>query len=102
MWGSRVLCVLALLGTGYVQPQMHPFDRFFYDRASHSYTVDRWLDDVQERYGGIDSVLVWPTYPMIGADDRNQVRSQRGIDFSWCCAADLCAHSQVDRPDLRF
>ena len=24
--------------------QMHPFDRLFYDEASGSYTVRRWLD----------------------------------------------------------
>eukprot|EP01044_Picomonas_judraskeda_P005323 COSAG03_NODE_499_length_7409_cov_11.656088_3_plen_56_part_00 len=52
---------------------MHPFDRYFYDRNSHEYTVDRFLDDLVNRYGGVDSILVWPTYPMIGADDRNQV-----------------------------
>lgn len=58
---------------GYVEQQVHPFDRYFYDRNSHEYTVDRFLDDLANRYGGVDSILVWPTYPMIGADDRNQV-----------------------------
>ncbi|MBV9852567.1 MAG: SUMF1/EgtB/PvdO family nonheme iron enzyme [Armatimonadetes bacterium] len=56
----------------FVQPQMMAHDRFFYDPAARRYTVDRYLDDVQGRYGGIDSVLVWPTYPNIGVDDRNQ------------------------------
>ena len=41
-------------------------------RSQHRYTVDRYLADVDQRYGGIDSVLVWPTYPNIGVDDRNQ------------------------------
>jgi gamma-glutamyl hercynylcysteine S-oxide synthase len=36
------------------------------------YTVDRYLDDLNARYGGIDSVLIWPVYPNIGIDNRNQ------------------------------
>jgi hypothetical protein len=47
--------------TSFVEPQVHPFDRYFYNRETHSYTLDRFLDDLVERYGGIDSVLVWPT-----------------------------------------
>jgi iron(II)-dependent oxidoreductase len=35
-------------------------------------TVDRSLEDLQKRYGGIDAVLIWPTCPNRGIDDRNQ------------------------------
>ncbi len=58
--------------SSFVQPQMMVHDRFFYDPAERKYTVDRYLGDTQARYGGIDSVLIWPTYPNIGIDDRNQ------------------------------
>ena len=58
--------------TSYIQPQSHPYDRLFYDVSSHSYTMDVFLADLTQRYGGIDSVLVWPTYTNIGMDDRNQ------------------------------
>lgn len=47
-------------------------DRYFYDPAAGKYTVDRYLDDLEKRYGGIDAVLIWPTYPNIGIDKRNQ------------------------------
>jgi hypothetical protein len=58
--------------TAYVQVQMHPFDLLFYDKAAGKYTVDKYLDDLHVRYGGIDAALVWPHYPNIGADNRNQ------------------------------
>ena len=51
---------------------MHPYDRYFFDPIADNYTVQRWLDDVEERYGGVDSILMWPTYTNIGADDRSQ------------------------------
>ena len=59
--------------TSFIQPQMHPYDLYFYDPIQGVYTVDKYLDDVSTRYGGIDSMLIWPTYTNLGADDRNQV-----------------------------
>ncbi|TSJ39766.1 formylglycine-generating enzyme family protein [Mucilaginibacter corticis] len=47
-------------------------DRYFYDPVNHKYTVTRYLTDLKKRYGGIDAVLIWPTYPNIGVDNRNQ------------------------------
>ena len=62
----------AWVRTAWVQPQMHPFDRYFYDPVKHEFTVDRYLDDLDRRYGGIDAVVFWPTYPVLGVDSRNQ------------------------------
>lgn len=56
----------------FVQPQSHPYDRFFWNSTVQRYTVSTFLDDLTTRYGGIDSVLLWPTYPLLGLDDRNQ------------------------------
>jgi gamma-glutamyl hercynylcysteine S-oxide synthase len=58
--------------SSFMQPQMMVEDRYFYDPEAGKYTVDRYLDDLDRRYGGIDSVLVWPVYPNIGIDNRNQ------------------------------
>jgi len=58
--------------SAWIQPQMHPYDRYFYDPVSHTYTVSKFLDDLKARYGGVDAILMWPTYTNIGVDDRNQ------------------------------
>lgn len=57
--------------TAFMQPQMHPYDRFFYE-PSKGYDVTGWLSDLNARYGGIDAALIWPTYTNIGIDDRSQ------------------------------
>ncbi|MGA2949395.1 MAG: formylglycine-generating enzyme family protein [Candidatus Sulfotelmatobacter sp.] len=67
--------------SSFIQPQMMVQDRYFYDPVARKYTVDRYLDDLEKRYGGIDAVLIWPTYPNMGIDNRNQhdmIRSMPG------------------------
>jgi gamma-glutamyl hercynylcysteine S-oxide synthase len=59
--------------SSFIQPQMMVHDRYFYDATANSYTVGRYLDDLTNRYGGIDAVLIWSTYPNMGIDDRNQL-----------------------------
>ena len=59
--------------SSFIQPQMMVHDRYFYDPVAGRYTVDRYLDDLEKRYGGIDAVLVWATYPNMGIDDRDQL-----------------------------
>ncbi|MBS1851084.1 MAG: SUMF1/EgtB/PvdO family nonheme iron enzyme [Acidobacteria bacterium] len=80
--GSRYdLPALKWTQSSFFQPQMMVQDRYFYDPVQHKYTVDRYVDDVEKRYGGIDAVLIWPTYPNMGIDNRNQhdlIRSMPG------------------------
>jgi gamma-glutamyl hercynylcysteine S-oxide synthase len=72
--GSRYnLPALKWTQSSFFQPQMMVQDRYFYDPIEHRYTVDRYLNDLETRYGGIDAVLIWPTYPNMGIDDRNQL-----------------------------
>jgi len=80
-WQGGAFAMVPWTQTAYIQPQMHPFDRYFYDPEKDMYTVQRYLQDVKDRYGGIDAMLMWPTYTNIGIDDRNQfdyIRSMPG------------------------
>jgi len=80
--GARyALPALQWTQSSFMQPQMMVQDRYFYDPVAGKYTVDRYLDDLEKRYGGIDAVLIWPTYPNMGIDNRNQhdmIRSMPG------------------------
>ena len=43
--------------TSFIQPQLMMHDKYLYDRSTSTWTVDRYLNDVISRYGGIDSVV---------------------------------------------
>ena len=58
--------------SSFIQPQVMVHDRFLFDREANAWTVGRYLDDLEARYGGVDAVLLWQGYPNIGVDDRNQ------------------------------
>lgn len=65
--------------SSFIQPQTMVEDRYLYDPAAGRYSVDRYLRDVTSRYGGIDAILLWPVYPNIGIDDRNQLDMIRAM-----------------------
>ena len=54
------------------QVQLLIWDRSLYDPEKGEYTVDRFLSETENRIGPIDAVLIWPVYPNLGVDDRNQ------------------------------
>jgi iron(II)-dependent oxidoreductase len=58
--------------TMFIAPQSHIYDRMLYDNVAGEWTVDKFLDDLSTRYGGIDGVLLWGTYPNMGIDERSQ------------------------------
>ncbi|WP_374571561.1 formylglycine-generating enzyme family protein [Phenylobacterium sp.] len=64
---------LAWTQRSFMQAQAMMEDRYLYDPVAGRYTVDRYLDDLIARFGGIDAVLLWPDYPNLGVDARNQI-----------------------------
>jgi hypothetical protein len=83
-WRTERLVRMGYDGSNYARPefawtqknficvQMMIEERNFFDHEKGVYTVDRYLDGLERQYGGIDSVLIWDTYPNLGVDDRNQ------------------------------
>ncbi len=48
------------------------YDQRFYDRESGRYTIDQFLNEGTQEFGGYDAMVLWHAYPRIGFDDRNQ------------------------------
>jgi hypothetical protein len=42
-------------------PMIQGYDRMLYDETRNVYTVDRYLDDVEKRFGGNDAVFLTAT-----------------------------------------
>lgn len=58
--------------------QVWLWDELLYDAAAHRFTPGRLLADA-ERFGGLDAVVLWHAYPVIGIDDRNQWDHYRDV-----------------------
>jgi iron(II)-dependent oxidoreductase len=56
----------------FTQDQLLVWDRSLYNPITHAYTIDHALAEIEDRFGPIDSLLIWPGYPNLGLDDRNQ------------------------------
>ena len=52
-------------------------DRYLYDPVQHTWTVGRFLADLDKRYGGVDCVLLWQSFTNLGIDERNQMDELR-------------------------
>ncbi|MBD8063018.1 SUMF1/EgtB/PvdO family nonheme iron enzyme [Oceanitalea stevensii] len=52
--------------------QVWLWDELLYSFEEHRFTPERLLADARERFGGLDAVVLWHAYPVIGIDDRNQ------------------------------
>lgn len=47
------------------------WDELLYDHESGRFTVDRYVDDLVDRFGHVDGVTLWNAYPVLGIDERN-------------------------------
>ncbi len=56
----------------YVIHLMMAWDHKFYSIEESSYKIDEFMARGKKLYGGDDVIGIWPTWPTLGLDDRNQ------------------------------
>src|SRR5215469_14982943 len=102
-WREERLVRMGYDGRNYARPelqwtqrnficvQMMIEEKDFFDREKSQYTVDHYLDALEKQYGGIDSVLIWDTYPNLGIDNRNQFDRFRDLPGGFAGVKDMVA-----------
>jgi Sulfatase-modifying factor enzyme 1 len=48
------------------------WDELLYDHEARRFTPDRFCDHADTEFGGLDGIVLWHAYPVIGIDERNQ------------------------------
>jgi len=56
----------------YLMHLMMSWDKFFYNNKKASYSIQDFIQRGQQLYGGDDIISIWPTWPTLGLDQRNQ------------------------------
>jgi formylglycine-generating enzyme required for sulfatase activity len=70
---------LAWIRRSMVMHLMMAWDKDFYDPDKQRFTVLDFVKRGQRLYGGDDAVCVWPTWPSLGLDQRNQFDLYRDL-----------------------
>lgn len=92
-WRASMRSKIGISDTAYerwhtiITPQIMIHDRYLSNRGN--WTIDRFLKDLEDRYGGVDSVLLWHSYPNIGVDDRSQFDMLEDVENLASCVAAL-------------
>jgi formylglycine-generating enzyme required for sulfatase activity len=63
----------------YVMHLMMAWDKNFYDTAQGNYSLDAFLARGRNLYGGDEVIGLWPTWPTLGTDPRNQFDLYRDL-----------------------
>lgn len=56
----------------YVSHLMMNWDKNYYDYGDKQFHIDDFIERGKKLYGGDDFIGIWPTWPMLGLDQRNQ------------------------------
>ena len=79
--------------------QVWLWDELLYSFEESRFTPERFLADADKRFGGLDAVVLWHAYPVIGLDDRNQwdfYRDVPGLDRLVAALHEAGLHVFVD------
>ena len=63
---------LAWIKNTYLMHLMMAWDKFFFNANQKEYTLPNFVERGNKLYGGDDIITIWPTWPTLGLDQRNQ------------------------------
>ena len=55
------------------------WDELLYDHQEHRFTPARFCAESEREFGGLDGIVLWHAYPVIGIDERNQFDFYRDV-----------------------
>jgi formylglycine-generating enzyme len=55
------------------------WDELLYDHAAGRFTPERFCAEAEREFGGLDGIVLWHAYPVIGIDERNQFDFYRQV-----------------------
>ncbi len=65
----------------YIMSLQAAWDRQFYDQHTRKYTVFQFFEEGKRLFGGYDVYGLWPNFPRLGLDHRNQFDMYRELPF---------------------
>jgi len=55
------------------------WDELLYDHEARRFTPERFCAESEREFGGLDGIVLWHAYPVIGIDERNQFDFYREV-----------------------
>ena len=76
----------------YISHLIQNWDNFYYDYTDGKFHMEEFVQRGQKLYGGDDFIGIWPTWPTLGLDQRNQWDMYRDLPGGM---AQIRKHSQM-------
>jgi gamma-glutamyl hercynylcysteine S-oxide synthase len=70
---------LSWIRKSYVMHLMMAWDKQYYDLSDHQFHLSEFIERGKKIYGGDDVIGIWPTWPSLGLDQRNQFDLYRDL-----------------------
>jgi formylglycine-generating enzyme required for sulfatase activity len=70
---------LAWIRKAYVMHLLMAWDKSYYDYTTRKFNLSEFVKKGKQRYGGDDVICLWPTWPTLGLDARNQFDMYRDL-----------------------
>ncbi len=84
----------------YVNHLMMNWDKFYYDYADKKFHMKEFLQRGNKLYGGDDFISIWPTWPTLGLDQRNQFDLFEDLPGGTAKVKEIAAQCRINRTKL--